>query len=389
MSGSTSDTSAIDDKKEESKTINNDYVTKMKSFLSSVIMFFIVFIIYFSSSSLILYGCKLAQSNILPTESNCYPYTEEKPNIKPINTNIFTTFFEPQMSMKMNFPYDDFNSSNKLLDMLREYRNESKSHFLANYFISIIESLVQFNYSAFNSILNALNGLPELLMILFGPIIFGIVSGIVLLCDNIYLIYLWFANLGWFFKSNTNNSASGGPNWTDTTITTPINYWIAICLVCIFAIGFFFTMPVFFFLSFLLMLWTIFTSITYKAEMNGKKISAGTIIQDVFKYYKIPFMAIFSLFVIISSFSKLGTGPGIFSIITLSLIYFGIITIDIFNPINNNNISPVVSFEQAKKTCSFKPQTTNSKNGLLYNLLRGGGNISKEIKNAGKILSRK
>ena len=239
MSGSTSDTSAIDDKKEESKTINNDYVTNMKSFLSSIIMFFIVFIIYFSSSSLILYGCKLAQSNILPTQSNCYPYTEEKPNIKPINTNIFTTFFEPQMSMKMNFPYDDFNSSNKLLDMLREYRNESKSNFLANYFISIIESLVQFNYSAFNSILNALNGLPELLMILFGPIIFGIVSAIVLLCDNLYLIYLWFANMGWFFKSNTNYSASGGPKWEDTTWLTPVNYCIAIWLVIIFGIGFY------------------------------------------------------------------------------------------------------------------------------------------------------
>ena len=389
MSGSTSDTSAIDDKKEESKTIPNDYVTNIRSFLSSIIVFFIVFIIYFSSSSLILYGCKLAQSNILPTESNCYPYTEEKPNIKPISTNIFTTFFEPQMSMKINFPYDEFNASNKLLDMLREYRNESKSHFLANYFISIIESLVQFNYSAFNSILNALNGLPELLMILFGPIIFGIVSAVVLLCDNIYLIYLWFANLGWFFKSNTNNSASGGPNWTDTTITTPINYWIAICLVCIFAIGFLFTMPVFFFLSFLLMLWTIFTSITYKAEMNGKKITASTIIQDVFKYYKLPFMAIFSLFVIISAFSKLGTGPGVFSIITLLLIYFGIITIDTFNPVNKDNMSPIVSFDQAKKTCSFKPQTNNGKQGLFYNLLKGGGNISKEIKIASKILSRK
>ena len=111
MSGSTSDTSAIDDKKEESKTIPNDYVTNIRSFLSSIIVFFIVFIIYFSSSSLILYGCKLAQSNILPTESNCYPYTEEKPNIKPISTNIFTTFFEPQMSMKINFPYDEFNAS--------------------------------------------------------------------------------------------------------------------------------------------------------------------------------------------------------------------------------------------------------------------------------------
>jgi hypothetical protein len=390
MSGSTSDTSAIDDKKEESKTIPNDYVTNMTSFLSSIILFFIVFIIYFSSSSLILYGCKLAQSNILPTESNCYPYTEEKPNIKPINTNIFTTFFEPQMSMKMNFPYDEFNSSNKLLDMLREYRNESKSHFLANYFISIIESLVQFNYSAFNSILNALNGLPEILMVLFGPIIFGIVSALVLLCDNLYLIYLWFANMGWFFKSNTNYSASGGPNWTDTTwLGTPINFWIAVWFVIIFAIGFLFTMPVFFFLSFLLMLWTIFTSITYKSEMNGKKTTAGTIIQDVFKYYKVPFMGIFSLFIIISSFSKLGAASGIFSIITLILIYFGIISIDTFNPVNNDNMSPITSFDQAKKTCSFKPQSTNSKQGFLYNLIKGGGNISKEIKNASKILSRK
>ena len=294
------------------------------------------------------------------------------------------------MSMKMSFPYDEFNSSNKLLDMLREYRNESKSHFLANYFISIIESLILFNYSAFNSILNVLNGIPEILMILFGPIIFGISTALVLLCDNIYLIYLWFANMGWFFKSNTNNSASGGPNWTDTTwLGTPINFWIAVWLVIIFAIGFFFTMPVFFFLSLLLMLWTILSSITYKAQMNDKKITAGTIIQDVFKYYKVPIMSIISLFIIITAFSTLGTVPGIFSIITLCLIYFGIITIDTFNPIDNDNMSPVVSFDQAKKTCSFKPQVNNAKHGFLYNLFIGGGNISKEIKNAGKVLSRK
>ena len=102
MSQSTSDTSAIDEKKEESQTVNNDYVSRVKSFLSSVLVFVIVLFIYFSSSSLILYGCKLAKSNILPTESSCYPYTEEKPNIKPINVNIFTTFFEPQMSILQN-----------------------------------------------------------------------------------------------------------------------------------------------------------------------------------------------------------------------------------------------------------------------------------------------
>jgi hypothetical protein len=147
-------------------------------------------------------------------------------------------------------------------------------------------------------------------------------------------------------------------------------------------------MPVFFFLSFLLMLWTIFSSITYKAEMNDKKITAGTIIQDVFKYYKLPIMSVISLFVILLAFSTLGTVSGVFSIITLGLIYFGIISIDTFNPISNDNMSLAVSFDQAKKTCSFKPQVTNGKHGLLYNLFIGG-NISKEIKNAGKLLSRK
>jgi hypothetical protein len=385
MSQSTSDTSAIDEKKEESQTVNNDYVSRVKSFLSSVLVFVIVLFIYFSSSSLILYGCKLAQSNILPTESSCYPYTEEKPNIKPINVNIFTTFFEPQMSMKMNFPYDDYNSSNKMLDMFRDYKFDSKSHFLANYFISIIESLTQFNYSAFNSILNIFNGIPEMLIVFFGPIMFGIASAIVLLCDNIYLIYLWFANMGWFFKTNSNLSASGGPKWEDVTLVSmPVYYVISLWLVVIFTLAFIFAVPVYFFLSFLLMYWCIFTSITYGSEMNGKKTGAGSIIIDVLKFYKIPIMTIFSLYVILLSFSKLGTGIGIFSIISLGLIYFGIITLDTFNPIIKDNMTPVVSFHQAKKICSKGVL----KQRFLENILKGG-NITKEIKNAGKILSSK
>jgi len=39
--------------------------------------------------------------------------------------------------------------------------------------------------------------------------------------------------------------------------------------------SFIFAVPVYFFLSFLLMYWCIFTSITYGSEMNGKKTGAG------------------------------------------------------------------------------------------------------------------
>ncbi len=388
MSTTTSDTAAIDEKKAETNgTGNSDYTTKLKGFASSVLSITVVLIIYFSSSSLLLYGCKLAQSNILPTESNCYPYTETKPTIKPINTNIFTTFFEPKMSMKMNFPYDEHNSSNKLLSMFREYKNEPKSNFLANYFISIVESLVQFNYSAYNTILNMINGLPETVIMLFGPMIFGIITAIVLLCDNLYLIYLWFANMGWFFKTNTNDTDSGKPKWTDTTWLSPVNYCIAIWLAIIFGFGFLFTMPVFFFLSFLLLVWLVISSLTFKAAMNGKLYSLGTLIKDAFKNHKLLIVLVFSLFVVSSAFSKLGTTPGIFSIITLCLIYFGILRIDLFNPLVNDNLTPVGSFEQATKVCNKTTKISSvvgSALGAAKNFFKGGSNIAKDLKNLHK-----
>ena len=197
----------------------------------TVFILFIIIIVYYSSSGLLLYACKLGQSNILPTDAHCFPYTDNKLDIQPIRTNIFTTFNDPPLSMKMKFPYNEENAANKLLDMFREYKNEPKSNFLANYFISIMESVVQFNYSAFNTILNMLNGLPEILIILFGPIIVGILSTIIFLLDHIYLIYLWFAKMGWFFKTNTNDSNTGNPKWADVTFVSPFNYWCALSLV--------------------------------------------------------------------------------------------------------------------------------------------------------------
>jgi hypothetical protein len=123
--------------------------------------------------------------------------------------------------------------------------------------------------------------------------------------------------------------------------------------------------------------------------MGDKIISVLPIIKDTFKYYKVDIMIILSFFVVVSAFNKLGTVPGIFSLITLLFIYFGIITIDLFNPSNKDNLSSVVSDKQAKKLCSLK-EPVKEKHGLLYGLLFGqkGGNITKEIKELSKKLSR-
>jgi hypothetical protein len=327
---------------------------------------------------------------------NCFPFKETMPNIQPIKSNIFNTFTEPALSMKINFPFNKYNSSNKILEMFFDYKNDSKSNFLANYFISIMENILQFNYSSLNNIFNMLNGLPEILIILFGPIIISIVSTFLFIIDHFYLFYLWFANMGWFFKTNTNDSGTGNPNWKDVSFLHLFKYMSAIFFVILFVILFFFSIPLLSVVSFLSMVWCLFSCITYKAEMSGKNVTSSDVVLNVFKYYKFLIMSIFSFFVIVNAFSKLGTLPGVFSILILVAIYYGIISIDIFKQELKEDLSPLLSYSQAKKTCTNHPSMKN-KHGLLYNLLfggenilKGGGgkNISKELKHIGKLISQ-
>lgn len=384
-----SDTSAIDDKKEETNSSDKgDFASNIGGFISSVVVLFLAIIIYYTESGVLLYVCKLAQSNILPTDSHCSPYTDTNPNIQPIKANIFPTNGE---SMKISFPYNEYNSKNYILDMFREYKNEPNSNFFMNYIISMIETIIQFNYSAFNKILDMLNGLPEILIVVFGPIIIAFITTLLFIVNHIYLIYLWFANMGWFFKTNTNDTSTGNPKWEQVTLTSPFNYSCAIGLVILFVILFFFSLPVISIFASIALSWCIFSGITYQAEMFGKDINVLTIIQDVFKYYKTVIVGITSFFIIVNAFSKLGTIPGIFSIISLALIYFGIISIDLFNPIHQDNLSGLVSNNQAKKTCNYK-EPAKDKHGFLYNILglgQKGGSITKELKDIGKKLSRK
>ena len=391
MSDSNS-TSTIDEKKNENTSSSNGLTTNIGKFLKSVFSIIIIIVIYFFLGGLVLYGCKIGQANILPTNENCYPYTKLKPDIENIPINIFTTFTQPKMSMKINFPYNKFNSSNIILDMFRNYKEEPKSNFLANYFISIIESLIKFNYSSFNFILNIMNGLPEVVIVLIGPILISIATSLIFLFDNFYLIYLWFANMVWFFKHNSNTDLNHKPVWNDVTVVDMVDYGSAIGLVFLFLILFWFvfiSLPV---LPFITMCLTIFTGVNYMGVINGKSANSLTIIKDIFKYYKVTIMSVFSFFVIISAFANLGTIPGIFSILILGLIYGGIISIDLFKASSEEGLTKLASYEQAKKVCNFT-QSKKEEHGLLYNLVfgnqSGGKNHTKELKKIGKNLSGK
>ena len=120
----TNDTSAIDEKNESTDSTTSGELPPSIKFIISIIVIVLGVFIYFLYGGLILFGCKLAQSNILPTEINCYPYSESKPTIQSIQTNIFTTFSDPPMSKKMSFPYNEYNSKNKIIDLFREYKKQ-------------------------------------------------------------------------------------------------------------------------------------------------------------------------------------------------------------------------------------------------------------------------
>ena len=121
------DTSTIDEKKIESEGGTTKDSPSYGKFLSSLLI--IVFVIfYFFISSYVLYACKIAQSNILPTDTNCFPYTDNKPEITSIDTNIFKTLFsDPALSAKLNIPYDNYNSKISILDTLRKYKDSPSS----------------------------------------------------------------------------------------------------------------------------------------------------------------------------------------------------------------------------------------------------------------------
>jgi len=379
------DTSALDEKNEEQNESQDDnYASNAVSFFITTLQLCVIILIYFAFGGLLLYGTKLGQTNILPTNQNCSPYTDNKPTIPEKTTSIFTNaFINPTYSMKMKFPHDEYNFSNKLLDMFSDYKKEPESNFLANYFISILEGLLCFNYSILNFILNGMNQLPEAITILFGVIVFSFIFFGLVILNNFYAMYLWFANMKWFFKKNNNND-TGEPKWEDVKFASLDNA-CAFGLVFLFFIAFFISIGFFPILSIMLLIYCLCSVFSYKFLLNDKSSSIFVIIQNVFKYYKVTIMTIFSILVVTSAFANMGTMPGVFSLVTLGLVYFGMLGITIFKPIDMENLTPIGDFDQAIKKCIKKQQPKKDGSSMFnFNFFGGGKDLTNQLKKLNK-----
>jgi hypothetical protein len=384
---SSADSSIIEEKKTKDDDNKTTFINNVVKFLTNIVILLIVFLIYFSTSSVILNACKLAQSNIMPTEGGCYPYVSgQKPTIQEITTNIFTT---GEMSMKLKFPFDEYNSSNKIIDLMREYKEKPTSHFIVNYFIEILESLMQFNYNVSNTMFNLLNeNFSETLLVFIGPILMSFAYSIITLLNYLYFIYLWFANFKWFFMKNVNADANTEerPKWESVSFIEPLNIGIGLLLSFVFLIAFFVGLPVLSVFPMVALGWSIFSLLFYKSELNGEKSTLIDVLRGTFIHYKTSIMILLSIFIVNLAFSNLGMVSGIFSLAILLLINIGIISIDIFKEAPVSGLSKLVGFKQAKKSCPaiFK---NREKHGFLYNMLLGqkGGNTNSVIQQIKKL----
>jgi hypothetical protein len=358
---STSEPSIIDAKKNatQSQSVNNTG-TQILTYTKSIIYSIIILLIIICIGTSILYSCKVAQSNILPTDLLCNPYNNTSfmiPDIKEININV-TNINDIQQSEKIKFLYEN-NNKNIILDTLQKMSTNLKVKPIIMYFITILENLLCFIYNSLNVYLNFLNTSVSESLIIFGtPFITLLYLTFIYLISWGYLIILFFTKMFWIFRINTNNS-SKDVNKTDyfkqvslfssNGIISIIIVMILLCFIVVFITVIF---PVLVFVS---LIYCFLSTVT----MTSTRVIGGTdynyinALTDVFYYKKSLISYIIAYIVISKAFNIFGTNGGVISLIIVLLIYFKILKIPLFNspeldPSKFGNLSDYV---MAEKSC--------------------------------------
>ena len=284
------------------------FIEHMPEFSIKIGIMIIVVVVYFSLGGGMLYICKISQTNFLPVFRDCFPYSDTKVDLKDITTNIFAqTLNDEKISMNLKFKFED-NNKNVLLDAIRKYKTSNKANNVVIYLLSIVNSLFSFNYNCINTIFSNLNGLHDLIVIMLSPIIYILCFIFLFFSNNIYFIFLWFYKMSWFFKKNQNCGKSNKKaKWVPVKMMyNPTDFFFGSILTmfaCMLSMGVFITLFInpFFSLPTITMVYTMFSSMMFKGEIKDKSVNLFTIIQYVFKYYKLPMFLLLSLFTIFRS----------------------------------------------------------------------------------------
>jgi len=330
----------LDDFKEEIKKQGGEIGNTILKFARKttmllLILFIVICIIlyFYISGGISLYLSKLGDTSILPTNKEFYPYTNVSQSVTPSSENIFT-------NSKITFPYDAYNSSNYLLNGTRKYKETLQSSFyliylIMNYFITIYENMVQFNYAAINLGLYVMHQIQsDTAILLFGPTILTIITFIIGIINPIYFIFNWFASLSTFFEFEKNATQLESNTdfkgiWKSLNIIlhmwlVPISIITALIMASIMFVMFFLSTWWTFLVVSIILWMVLFSCYFYAASINGVNVNMITTILGILKYYKFSIMTLISVIILLLSFLNLGIMGFVTCSVILFLTYLGV-----------------------------------------------------------------
>lgn len=311
------DTSTIDEKKEEtegsSKKDNN-----IGGVIGAFVMGLIGVYIYYKIGSWIVYASVISSSCELPTDTDLPPFEGSAVNsLKSKPVHIFGD------KATIQFPNDPDNLKYFFIDSLRNKKrkyagSETWTSHMFDFCITFYESLFSFNYSFIQLILKFINklGIPQIVIMLLGPLCLGFTFLILFICNWIYAIFTWLTSLPIFIRNN------------GTLIEELIGYWtifvlfigLILCAIFVFPIAIPCSLIIFFVsLSFLLYKGEVIGNI--KDGVNGP-VGAGDILAGFLENYPRTLILFLCLHMISIFFNYLGPVAGFVSIVLSILILY-------------------------------------------------------------------
>jgi len=284
-----------------------------------------------------LWLCKVAQTNILPSDYRGAPYTDLAPIITSIVSQVnffkmdgetwstkllFEYLYVPDRSANDSIP---INSDFSVLNTLREFNESPSISGTAMFFIYMIESLFCLNYFMINLFFSFFNSFYEWFIVLFGGYLIIFTLVINLLLSNLCFIYTFLSGIfTWIWKINMprivmeDGKEYKAPNviqnWLYVSLTKmPLTWFFSLiesiflfnCFIPFILIGNIFVFHV-------IILYCLISSIFIVAKVGegekiGEEYSFSTLYVNKMRYMLMPIFLLMSIFIVIGANAYLGT----------------------------------------------------------------------------------
>lgn len=334
-SSDNSDNSAIKNKKGPAPITMKESGSFLLTLLGKLFVLGIVVVV----GTCLVYTCRVAQSNILPTDMNFTPYTDVIPTIvggdKVVNIDIVKTA-EGIFSTKLIFPLTE-----NIEDLKKEgfigYLNKLKDPKADNsfylYIATTIQQILANNLAIINWVYGSIvnNFFNESMIIFLAPFLSVFVNFCTSIINGFYFAFLWFYNLPLLFSTTTSDKTA----WASNSMWSFMNWWKTLIVVWVAILAFLFLglgiiVPAVATLS------TIFCALLplfMKAEKvdgagaggtgtNKASYSIKDALKNVIKYKMSLIMYIISFFVIVDANASFGGYEAFIAVVACLLLYF-------------------------------------------------------------------